>query len=75
MLKLLDDTPLTFGKHKGEIPNEIAGYDAAYIVWLFDNLDTKYCTRKLRDICEEEVDEIDWNDEKDKDNFYGFDGW
>jgi len=75
MKHLLDDTSLTFGKHKGSTPNEIAGHTPSYIVWLFDNLDTKFCTKKLRDACEEISSESDWNDEKDMDTFYNFDGW
>ena len=75
MLKLLDDTPLTFGKYNGETPNEVANNDPQYIVWLFDNLNTKFCTEKLRDVCEEVTIGIDWNDDKDMDDYYGLDGW
>lgn len=50
---------MTFGKHERETPNEIAKDNPSYIVWLFDNLDTKYCTKKLRDSCEGVIDEID----------------
>ena len=71
---LLDDTPLTFGKHQGETPNEIADTDPAYVVWLFDNLDKKVCTKKLRDACEDTSCDS-WEAEKEIDGDFGYDGW
>ena len=74
MKQLLDDTPLTFGKYKGQTPNEIAGIDGQYVVWMYDNLDKKYCTRKLRDECEDaNYDDDSWQDLA---NFYNeIDPW
>jgi hypothetical protein len=63
MKQLLDDTPLTFGKHKGMTPNDIAVVDPQYIVWAYDNLRKKPCTRKLRDTCEDmSYDDDSWQD-------------
>ncbi len=74
MKYLLDDTKLTFGKYKGSTPNEIANDNPSYIVWLFDNLDTKFCTKKLRNACED-VSESSYEDSKGEDSYYGLDGW
>jgi len=74
MKHLLNDTPLPFGKYNGKTPVEIAADDPGYIVWMYDTLDNKFCTKELRDVCEEAYNE-DWVEEKDLDNFYGFDGW
>jgi len=53
MNKLLDDTPLTFGKHKGETPNDIAVVNPQYVVWMYDNMNRKFCTMELRNKCED----------------------
>ena len=34
----LDHTPLTFGKYKGQTPDEISEHDPSYIVWLYNNI-------------------------------------
>lgn len=73
-LTLLDDRELTFGKYNGDTPNEIALEDPQYLVWMYDTLNTKFCTKRLRNECEE-FDEDSWEDEKEQDEFYGFDGW
>ena len=51
---LLDKTPLTFGKHKGRTPEEITDLDPGYIVWMYENISPKKCTRGLYLACEEE---------------------
>lgn len=56
----IDDVPLSFGKHKGESPNEIAQEDPGYIVWIYDNIDPKPCTKDLRDACELDEAEEDF---------------
>lgn len=56
----IDDTPLKFGKYRGYTPNEIAEKDPKYIVWAFENLDTKPCSKDLYKCCE--LDEGDWPD-------------
>lgn len=40
MVKLpdIDDRPLTFGKYKGETPNEISRKDPQYLAWIYDNV-------------------------------------
>lgn len=60
----LDDSPLTFGKYKGKTPNEIGDYSPSYIVWMYDNIEQKHCTKDLRDLCEQDVreHEEDWWD-------------
>ena len=73
MKQLLDDTPLTFGKYEGETPNEIAIKDPLYIVWMFDTLNKRFCTRKLREACEDAG--YDNEEERELDHFYGMDGW
>jgi len=72
--KLLDDTELTFGKYKGETPNEIAEEDPQYLMWMYDTLNTKFCTKKLRDQCEDCSLES-WEADKEADEFHGFDGF
>jgi hypothetical protein len=49
----LDDTPLSFGKHKGETPDEISDYDPEYIVWAYENLDIKICSKAMYEYCKE----------------------
>lgn len=51
---LLDKTPLTFGKYEGSTPEEIADLDPSYIVWMYENISPKKCTRELYLACEEE---------------------
>lgn len=67
-----DETALTFGKHRGRTPNEIAKDDPGYIVWLQANVLPSPCSRGLAVECEERVDrwrredaeeeELDWRD-------------
>jgi len=71
---MIDETPLTFGKYRDETPNDIAEEDPQYLVWLYDTLKTKFCTKKLRNECEDFVEDS-WEDEKEMDNFYEHDGW
>ena len=70
----LDEEELTFGKYKGRTPLQIADEDPQYIVWMYDNLDNKYCTEALRDECEE-VASLSYEDEKELDDWYGLHGW
>jgi hypothetical protein len=74
MNNFVDNTPLEFGKFRGKTPNEIAEIEPSYIVWMYDNLDEKFVTRALRDLCEEAMYE-NYESEKEKDWDYGFDGW
>lgn len=61
----LDEVPLTFGKYKGKTPNEVGHYSPSYVVWMYDNIEQKHCTKALRDLCEQDVreDEENWKDE------------
>lgn len=59
-----DDTPLTFGKYRGETPNEIAEKDGSYIVWLYDKINPKVCTKALALACE--MDEREEDDRRYK---------
>lgn len=62
---LLDKTPLTFGKHQGRTPEEIAnGGDQSYIVWLYENVNPKKCSKELYLACE-----MDDREEKESHNF------
>jgi len=72
--KLLDDTKLTFGKHKGSTPKEIATDDPNYIVWMYDTLTTKFCTKRLRDLCVDTSSDS-WEVEREIDGELGYDGW
>ena len=68
-----DREPLNFGKYKGKTPEEIASVDVAYVVWMYDNLKPKPCSKGLRDACQQ--DEYDEEAEHDLDAHYGVDGW
>lgn len=49
----IDEIPLKFGKHKGMTPNEIAKVDPHWIVWAYDTINPKICTKELALSCEE----------------------
>jgi uncharacterized protein (DUF3820 family) len=53
----VDTIPLNFGKYEGKTPEEIAEIDEGYIVWMYDNVTPKYCTKELRDYCEMDIRE------------------
>lgn len=48
----LDDTPLTFGKYKGKTPNEIGDIQPSYLMWLYENIEPKVCSKDLYTACE-----------------------
>jgi len=52
----IDNTPLTFGKHKGKTPNEILESDTSYIVWMWGNMDKPPCSMDLYELACEEVE-------------------
>lgn len=54
-----DDTPLTFGMHKGSTPNEIAKHSASYIVWLHENTQRKVSKELYEECCESVTDADD----------------
>ena len=49
---MLDQTPLTFGKYKSRTPEEIADIDESYIIWLYENVEPKKCSKQLYLACE-----------------------
>lgn len=55
--KLLDKTYLNFGRYRGRSPEQIARIDPGYIVWLYDNVEPKRCSRELALDCESAVDD------------------
>jgi len=60
----LDKEPLKFGKYKGQTPNDIASEDPGYIVWAYENITPKICSKDLAQCCE--LDEADGPDEGDR---------
>lgn len=48
----IDAVPLGFGKYKGQTPNDIGNADPGYIVWLYENLESKVCSKELYKACE-----------------------
>ena len=42
-----DNTPLTFGKYKGHTPESVSVSDPGYIVWLYENVNPKQCSKAL----------------------------
>lgn len=59
-----DSLPLTFGKYKGESPNDISEHDPRYVVWLYENIQPPVVSRALAVECEQtaEDEDSDWYD-------------
>ena len=53
----LDHKPLAFGKYKGKTPSHIAEIDESYIVWLYENVKPKQCSRVLYEDCLSDEDD------------------
>ena len=51
----LDHTPLTFGKYKGQTPDEISEHDPQYIVWMYNTVRPHKCSKWLKEACEYDV--------------------
>lgn len=47
----LDHTPLDFGTHNGKTPSEIAEVDPEYVIWMYQNFDSKPCSKALYSDC------------------------
>ena len=47
----LDNTSLTFGKYKGQTPEEISEDDPGYIVWMVESIKEQYCSDALYQYC------------------------
>jgi uncharacterized protein (DUF3820 family) len=62
MATLTDNSPMPFGKHKGE---KMANVPAAYLMWLYDE---NKCNREVREYIEDNLDvlkeEVKRNDQK-----------
>lgn len=69
----IDDVPLSFGKYKGTTPNEIAGTDPSYVVWMHDTIKPRVCSKDLAIACEQE--ERDYDSEKECDQHYSLNGF
>jgi hypothetical protein len=63
--KMLDKTRLSFGKHKGLCPEEIAKVDPGYVLWLYNNVEPKRCSKELALDCEDAVNDADDPDRYD----------
>lgn len=52
-----DNTPLTFGMHKGKTPNKIAEDHPGYIVWLYEAIvEQSFVSKALYDSCKQQVE-------------------
>jgi hypothetical protein len=71
----IDDIPLDFGKYKGLSPMQIADVDPSYIVWLYDTVKPKSCSKDLRNACEWDIREFEDEYEYGLNRDYGMDGW
>lgn len=58
----IDKTPLAFGKYKGQTPVEVASTEPSYVVWMYENVKPRPCSKSLYRYCVEEVQES-WQDE------------
>ena len=54
-LQHMDTQPLTFGKHKGETPEQVAKHSPGYIRWMYENINPKVCSAKLNLAVDEAV--------------------
>lgn len=43
----LDHTVLTFGRHRGKTPSEVAEIAESYIVWLYETIKPERCSKAL----------------------------
>lgn len=61
----LDAMPLTFGKHKGKSPSQIADEgDYSYITWLYETIEPKRCSKELYKDADMLKDEMDFENER-----------
>jgi hypothetical protein len=51
--KMLDQTRLGFGKHRGKTPREVAQVDPDYVVWMYHEVRPTPCSRDLYLTCSE----------------------
>ena len=52
-----DNTPLTFGKHRGLTPWELYQNDPDYLVWAWENVGPHVCSRELYELARELAEE------------------
>ena len=53
----LDHTPLDFGMHRGQTPNQISEQQPRYVIWLYENLMPAPVSRALYDACVKDLSE------------------
>lgn len=46
-LEFLDTQPVDFGKHNGLTPEQICVDNPSYVVWMYDTIKPKRCSKKL----------------------------
>ena len=52
----LDHTPLKFGKHRGETPEQVADKDPDWLVWAYETVKNRpVCSSALYRDCKEET--------------------
>ena len=56
-----DNTPPSFGKHRGLTPWELYQNDPDYLVWAWENVGPHVCSRDLYELAQEAAE--DWNDD------------
>jgi len=52
-----DNLPLSFGKHKGMTPIQIAEIEPSYVVWLYESTDHGIVTKTLYEACQQDARE------------------
>lgn len=58
----VDNLPLTFGKYRGQTPNQIADIDPWYIEWMYENVKNAPCTESLYLRCKDIIENADYYD-------------
>lgn len=56
--EVLDSIPLKFGKYRGKSPAEIAEEDPGYLVWAYEKISPKPCSKALYLVCEISLNEM-----------------
>lgn len=71
---VLDHTPLKFGKYRNKTPDEVSDLDPGYVVWMYDTIDPKVCSKLLADSCREDTEADDEDDSGLADTYDRFNG-
>ncbi len=67
----IDEKPLKFGKYRGKTPDEISDLDQGYIIWMYENIVPKPCSKALYEACQQDAYEDDY--ERGVDHYFGQD--